>query len=171
MSPLDENGPTAADDPADSRPRDSHDHHAGLWSALVQRADAVTATVGTGHDDLHARSVLVDFLHGDVLAHLENEERVLYEATREAGAHSLVAALELDHRCLMNLVEQIENAATALEAALSSRALVVLFALRMEKEDTIILPTLTEAGVDVSDLLDRMIIRMATDYDSHFTYL
>ncbi len=40
----------------------------------------------------------------------------------------------------------------------------------MEKEDTIILPTLREAGVDVSALLDRMIVRMATDYDSHFTY-
>lgn len=169
MSQVEENGPADTDSPGGS-PREQPDHHAGLWSALVQRADDLTNTVGAGHDDLHARSALVEFLRGDVLAHLESEERVLYEAVREAGAHSLADALELDHRCLLNLVEQIEKADSALEAALSSRALVVLFALRMEKEDTIILPTLREAGVDVSALLDRMIVRMATDYDSHFTY-
>jgi len=171
MSQTGQNYPTDADDPANSRPREPHDHHAGLWSALVQRADALTATVCAGQDDLHARTALVDFLRADVLAHLESEERVLYEAVRNVGAHRLVAALELDHRCLMNLVEQIERATTALEAALSSRALIVLIALRMEKEDTIILPALTQAGVDMSDLFDQMIVQMATDYDSHFTYL
>ncbi|MEW1976177.1 MULTISPECIES: hemerythrin domain-containing protein [Microbacterium] len=169
MSQKEENGPADTDNPG-GVPRDQPDHHAGLWSTLVQRADDLTGTVGADHDDASARSALVAFLRGDVLAHLESEERVLYEAVREAGAHSLVDALELDHRCLLNLVEQIEKADTVMEAALSSRALVVLFALRMEKEDTIILPTLREAGVDVSALLDRMIVRMATDYDSHFTY-
>lgn len=169
MSHTEENGPADTDSPG-GLPREQPDHHAGLWSALVQHADDLTEAVSAGHDDQHARSALVGFLRGDVQAHLESEERVLYEAVREAGARSLVDALEVDHHCLLDLVEQIEKADTALEAALSSRVLVVLFALRMEKEDTIILPTLREAGVDVSALLDRMIVRMATDYDSHFTY-
>ncbi|WP_193312744.1 hemerythrin domain-containing protein [Georgenia subflava] len=166
------NDPTDANDSAGPTPRDSHDHHSGLWSALVQRADALTATVGTGQgEDLHARRALIDFVHGDVLAHLKTEERVLYEAVREVGAHTLVATLEADHRFLLDLVEQVEKADTAMEAALSARALVVLFALRIEKEDTVVLRTLTEAGVDVTALLEGMIVQMATDYDAHFSYL
>jgi hypothetical protein len=158
-------------DPVSSMLRDSHDHHARLWSALVEHADALIGTVCAGHNDRYARSVLVDFLRGDVLAHLQTEERVLYQSARKVGAHVLVAALEVDHRFLLDLVERIEKAPTALEAALSAHALVVLFALRMEKEDSVVLPTLTGAGVDVSALLDDMTVRMATDYDSHFTYL
>lgn len=96
---------------------------------------------------------------------------MLYEAARAAGAHALVASLETDHRFLLSLVEQIEKADTALEAALSARALVVLFALRVEKEETIVLPALTEAGVDITALLEGMVVRMASDYNAQFTYL
>lgn len=169
MSSTEENIPADTDNPG-GPPREQPDHHAGLWSALVQRADDLTDAVRAGHDDRPVRAALVKFLRGDVLAHLESEEQVLYEAVREAGAHGLVAALELDHRCLLNLVDQIEKADTALEAALSSRALVVLIMLRIQKEDTVILPTLREAGADVSALLDRTVVRMATEYGSRFTY-
>lgn len=164
-------GRARADEPAGSTARASRDHHAGLWSGLVQRADALTATVVAGRDDLQARAALVDFLRGDVLAHLQIEERVLYQAAREAGEEALVATLELDHRFILDLVEHIERAGTALEAALSARALVMLFILRMEKEDAVVLPTLAEAGVDVSSLLDSMVTAMATEYGSRFTYL
>lgn len=169
MSTQEENTPADTDN-SGGPPREQPDHHAGLWSALVQRVDDLTDAVRSGHDDRPARRTLVNFLRGDVLAHLESEEQVLYGAVRDAGAPGLVAALELDHRCLLNLVDQIEKADTALEAALSSRALVVLIMLRIQKEDTIILPTLQEAGADVSDLLDRTVVRMATDYGSRFTY-
>ena len=162
---------TDTTDPVSATPRDSRGHHAGLWSALTQRTDALTATIDTGHDDPRSRSALVDFLRGDVLAHLETEERVLYESARTIGAHSLVAALEVDHQFLLRLIERIEKADTALEAALSARALAVLIALRIEKEETVVLPTLAQAGIDVSALLDHMVVQMATDYDSHFVYL
>lgn len=76
----------------------------------------------------------MDLLRGDVLAHLETEERVLYEAARRVGARALMAALELDRQFLLSLVERIDKADTGLDAALSARAMVVLFALRMEKE-------------------------------------
>lgn len=171
MDANDEYDTTDAADPTSSAPRDSRNHHAGLWSALVQRTDALTETVGAGRQDLRARAALVNFLRADVLAHLESEERVLYESARAIGAHSLVAALEVDHRFLLRLIERVEKADTALEAALAARALAALIALRIEKEDTVVLPTLAQAGVDVSALLDRMVVQMATDYDSHFVYL
>lgn len=171
MTATDENDTPDAADPMSSAPRDSRNHHAGLWSALVQRTEALTETVSAGHEDRRARTALVHFLRADVLAHLETEERILYEGARTIGAHGLVAALEVDHRFLLRLIERVEKADTALEAALSARALAVLIALRIEKEDTVVLPTLSEAGVDVSALLDRMVVQMATDYDSHFVYL
>lgn len=169
MSQPEDTSP-AADESVGSTPRAPDEHHAGLWSELVRRADALTAALTAGHGDRDAHR-LVTFLRGDVLPHLEAEERVLYEAARQVGAHDLVATLEVDHRFLLDLVAQIEKADTALEAALSARALVVLFALRMEKEDTVVLSALTEAGADVQGLLDRMIVTMASDYDSRFTYL
>lgn len=165
-----ENESSEVNEYSDAAARGPHDHHAGLWTALVEHTDALTASVASGQADMRARSELVRFLHNDVLAHLTAEERVLYQAVRDIGATELVAALELDHRCLLGLVEQLEHTEDPLEAALLSRSLVVLFALRMEKEDTIILPALTAAGVDVTPVLDRMIVQMATQHGSHFTY-
>lgn len=171
MEPSEDTDQRTTDAPVASTDRASQDHHAGLWSGLVQRTDTLTSTARAGHDDPHAQHVLVEYLHGDVLAHLQTEERVLYAAARSVGAHALVATLEADHRFLLSLVDQIEKADTALEAALSARALVVLFALRVEKEEAIVLPALTDAGVDVTALLEDMIVHMAVDYDARFTYV
>lgn len=171
MEPSENTDQQGTDEPVASTDRASRDHHAGLWSGLVQRTDALTATVRDGHDDLHVRHVLMEFLHGDVLAHLQTEERVLYEAARTVGVHGLVATLEADHRFLLSLIDQIEKAETALEAALSARALVVLFALRVEKEEAIVLPTLLQQGVDVTAILEDMLVHMAADYDARFSYL
>lgn len=149
----------------------SDDHHAGLWSALVQHVDAVTAAVAAGQDDLDTRNALIEFLRSDVMAHLQTEERFMYAAARKIGSDALVATLELDHRFLMDLVHQITRADSLLQTALPACALVTLLGLRIEKEETVLIPTLRAAGVDVPDLLDAMIVAMATDYDSHFTYL
>lgn len=92
-------------------------------------------------------------MHGDVLSHLQTEERVLYDAARRAGAGPLAAALVLDHQSMMALVEHIGQAKTGLDAALSARALVVQLVLRMQKEESVLIPALVDAGVDVSDLV------------------
>ncbi|MPV35992.1 hypothetical protein GB881_02830 [Georgenia subflava] len=131
----------------------AHHHHAELWSQLAAREAALVNAVAAGHDHEEQRRALVEFLRGDVFAHLQTEEMVLYNAARGVGAHALVAALELDHKSLLSLVEHIDQAATGLDAALSARALVMLFVLRMEKEETVLIPALAEAGVDVSTLI------------------
>ena len=131
----------------------AHHHHLDLWAELtVREADLVNA-VADGQEHQPAQRHLVDYLHGDVLTHLQTEERVLYNAARGAGAGPLVDTLELDHQSILTLVENIDQAKTGLDAALSARALMVLFALRMEKEESVLIPALTEAGVDVSILL------------------
>ncbi|NMR18961.1 hemerythrin domain-containing protein [Cellulomonas fimi] len=136
-----------------SVPGAAHRHHAGLWSELAAREAALVTAVSAGEDHEPARRALVDFLRGEVFDHLQTEEMVLYNAARGAGEHALVAALELDHRSLLSLVEHIDQAATGLDAALSARALVMLFVLRMEKEETVLIPALNGAGVDVSVLI------------------
>lgn len=159
-----------ADEDLGATEHSSQSHHERLWTALVDRADSLTAAAD-GDEDRDARSALVEFLHGDVLAHLRAETGVLYQAARSIGAEHLVATLEADHRFLLKLVEEIEQADTEQEAARCARALVVLTALRIEKEETIVLPALVGSGVDVEVLLARVVSGMATDYDARFTYL
>lgn len=161
------------DQPVGANRRVSDDHHAGLWSGLIQRVDAVVAAADAGPDgdNRQLRDSLLEFLHRDVLAHLRTEEQIMYEAARGAGLGALAAALELDHRFLMELVDNIEHSENVLQVALSGRALVTLVGLRIEKEETVLIPALRAAGIDVSDLLDGMVVAMATDYDSSFTYL
>ncbi len=165
----------ASEDPSDdsvgATARVSEDHHAGLWSTLVQRVDAVVAAVAADRDDLGTRHALIEFLRGDVMAHLQTEERFVYAAAAEIGSDALVATLELDHRFLMDLVHQIARADTLLQTALPARALLTLVGLRIEKEENVLIPALREAGVDVSELLDGMVVAMSTDYDSSFSYL
>lgn len=153
--------------------RVSDDHHAGLWSGLIRRVDAVVAAASAdpGVEDRQLRDRLLDFLHGDVLAHLRTEEQILYSAARAAGLDALVAALELDRRFLMNLVTDIERSENVLQIALAGRALVTLVGLLIEKEETVLIPAMQDAGLNVSDLLDGMVVAMATNYDSRFTYL
>lgn len=146
-------------------PSAAHHHHADLWSGLAAREVALVNAVAAGHDHEQPRRALVDFLRGEVFAHLQTEEMVLYNAARGVGAHALVAALELDHRSLLSLAEHIDQAATGLDAALSARALVMLFLLRMEKEETVLIPALTEAGVDVSGLIAGRPEILGTDMD------
>ncbi|WP_413451255.1 hemerythrin domain-containing protein [Georgenia phoenicis] len=146
-------------------PSAAHHHHADLWSGLAAREAALVNAVAAGHDHEQPRRALVDFLRGEVFAHLQTEELVLYNVARGVGAHALVAALELDHKSLLSLVEHIDQAATGLDAALSARALVMLFVLRMEKEETVLLPVLVEAGVDVAGLLEGRSEMLGTDQD------
>lgn len=146
-------------------PPAAHQHHADLWSGLARREAALVNAVATGAEHEPARAELVDFLRGEVLAHLQTEELVLYNAARGAGAHALVATLELDHKSLLSLTEHIAQASTGLDAALSARALVMLFVLRMEKEETVLLPALSEAGVDVSILLQGRPEMLGMDED------
>lgn len=131
----------------------AHAHHADLWSELTQREAALVRAVLDGTDHHPAQQSLVEVLRSEVLPHLATEEEVLYSAARGAGAHALVASLEVDHRALLSAVEHVEHARTALDAALATRALVALFALRMEKEETVLLPTLAAARVDPGSLL------------------
>lgn len=152
-------------------PRTAHAHHAGLRAQLTDYAGELINDVSAGADVEAGRLRMLRFLHDDLLAHLESERRVLYGAAREAGLEPLVDSLEVDHEVLLQLIDQLGRAETGLETALSVRALMVLIDLRITKEETVLIPILTEAGIDVAVLLEGMIVQMAAQYGSRFTYV
>lgn len=88
-----------------------------LWSGLARREAALVDAVTAGEDHEPPRAEMVGFLHGEVFAHLQTEEAVLYNAARGVGAHALVATLEADHKSLLSLTEHIAQASTGLDAA------------------------------------------------------
>jgi hypothetical protein len=131
----------------------AEERHAKLWAELTARSDAVIDAVARGADPEPSRGELLDYLTGQVVPHLHTEERMVYNLARGAGERGLVAAMELDHRALLRQVESLRKAATPLDAAMTARALLLLFALRMEKEERVLLPVLAEYGLDVRELL------------------
>ncbi|WP_193313002.1 hemerythrin domain-containing protein [Georgenia subflava] len=133
--------------------RAAEEHHAELWAELTEATYALIDAVARGEDAGPARAALLDYLRAEVIAHLRTEQLVLYNLARGAGLQPLVASLELDHRAILRLVETLENAPSDLAAALAARSLLLLFALRMEKEEKVLLPALAEHGIDVADLL------------------
>lgn len=128
-------------------------HHAELWAELTARGDAVIEAAAQGADPGPSRGELLGYLADQVVPHLRTEERIVYNLARGAGERNLVAAMELDHRALLRQVESLRKAATPLEGAMAARALLLLFALRMEKEEKVLLPVLAEYGLDVRELL------------------
>lgn len=132
----------------------AEEHHAELWAELTARVYAVIGAVARGADPEPSRGELLDYLTREVVPHLRTEERMVYNLARGAGERGLVAAMEVDHRALLRQVESIKKAATPLEAAMAARAFLVLFALRMEKEEKVLLPVLAEQGLDVRELIE-----------------
>jgi len=130
-----------------------HEHHSDLWAELTLKENELLRAVAVAGDFTAARDDFVSFLRGEVAEHLQAEQTVLYGTARGVGSRALVEALDLDHKALVALIEHLEIAETGLQAAMAARSLVLLFALRMEKEESVLLPVLREAGVDVDALL------------------
>ena len=131
----------------------AHEHHSELWAELTVLENELVSAVAAGEDFSPYRDSFIGFLRDEIAQHLDAEQTVLHSTARGVGAHRLVEVLDLDHQAIVALIERLEGAATGLEAAMVSRSLVLLFALRMEKEENVLLPLLREAGVDVEGLL------------------
>ncbi|TRW45667.1 hemerythrin domain-containing protein [Georgenia yuyongxinii] len=139
--------------------------HAELSSRLTEHAHALIEAVARATDTaprapsiehvVAMRRELSEYLNGEFLAQLRTEEEVLYNFARGAGQGTLVASMEVDHRALLREVEQVDRAEGPLGAALAARAVLLLFALRIEKEEKVLLPGLIQAGIDAALVLGR----------------
>ncbi|MDN5764857.1 MAG: DUF2249 domain-containing protein [Humibacillus sp.] len=155
-----------ASDEADARAAAAvEQHHAQLSGALALKAGGVIAAAVREADDGPsggwvdaAAADLVQWCRTELLPHAVAEETTLYAAARErAEGRLLVESMLREHAVLTGLVDEIEGASNAVAKAAGARALQVLFDIRLDKENTLVLPLLVSApDVSVATLLKGM---------------
>ncbi|HET7326596.1 MAG TPA: hemerythrin domain-containing protein [Nocardioidaceae bacterium] len=128
-------------------------HHAQLRTRLTERTDALIDAVARHRPHEEPRRELVDFLRTDLLPHVEAEESLLYTAAAAAPIQLLARAMEDEHRMVRALIDEVAQTTDGMDAAAAASALVVLCDVRIEQEDRLLLPALTEAGVDLATVL------------------
>jgi uncharacterized protein (DUF2249 family) len=132
-------------------------HHAALAGALLLRVEALLtiAAEDSGAGWGQEADRLVDWCRDTLLPHAAAEEQTLYAAAyHRAEARLLVESMVKEHLALRGLVDEIAVANTPLAAAADARALQVLFANHVEKENAVILPLLAGApDVSLAELL------------------
>lgn len=128
-------------------------HYATLESELIRRTDALLATVGAREAHEPAQRALVEFLREEILPQVAAEQVLFGDAPTDTRTMLLGAAMAAQERHLAGLVEEVDHAATGIEAARAASAVVALFMIRAEEEMTVLLPALAACGSDPTDLL------------------
>lgn len=151
---------TAAGSTDDQAAQAVRRHHAQLADGLDERAESLLRLVDDRHlpEAEHARRDLVAYLRRELVPHALAEEHTLYAAAaaRPAGG-PLVEGMLDEHRAITALVGEVADAGSLVRAAAAARALAVLFATHLTKENDLILPMLVAAGdVSLADLLGGM---------------
>lgn len=133
----------------------AENHHEDLRNRLVRYTETLITAVVTRRPHEPARRVLVEFLRGDVLAHMEVEEGLLFTAGETDRTALLVAAVQDEHRMLAALAREVEQATDVMDLAIVAGALVILFDVCMHQENRYLLPALAATGVDLPNLLEE----------------
>ncbi|MPV35996.1 hypothetical protein [Georgenia subflava] len=120
---------------------------------MIRRTDALLAAVAAQEAHEPARDDLVDFLHGEVLPHTTAEGVIFCDSAPDMQTTLLAQAMAAQQRQLVAFAGEVARARTGMDAAMAASALVALFMMRAEEEDTVLLPALAAAGIDLADLL------------------
>jgi iron-sulfur cluster repair protein YtfE (RIC family) len=132
-------------------------HHAVLRRGLERRAGALCEAVENGLGFQGQMRTLREYLTGEVLPHVQAEERTLYPAaTAQARGSELVRTLTAEHRELAYLAGRLRPDTDGSEAATISEWIATLFAGHVAKENDMLLPALTGTGADLAALLADM---------------
>jgi uncharacterized protein (DUF2249 family) len=131
-------------------------HHRQLSDELHARTNAVLIAAREDGPDA-ARDELYDWYRAELIPHAAAEEKTLYEAAAKLGnAQLLVRAMLTEHEDLVDLITDLASARHALEVATLAASAQTLFESHLAKENDLLLPTLDEAGVDLTVLLAGM---------------
>ncbi len=132
-------------------------HHAVLRRGLERRVGTLCEAAESGVPFERPMTMLRDYLADEILPHAEAEERTLYPAAAShARGSNLVRELTGEHHALAHLVGRLGAAADGSEAATAAEGIATLFAGHVAKENDLLLPALTGAGVDLAALLADM---------------
>jgi uncharacterized protein (DUF2249 family)/iron-sulfur cluster repair protein YtfE (RIC family) len=135
-------------------------HHAQLAGSLALRVEGLVAAA-TGHNESSAtrsRAALVGWCRQELVPHALAEEAAMYPVARaRPEARLLVDAMIGEHKTLVGLVDEIDDATDAVRAAVAARALQTLFESHLAKENELVLPLLVGApDVSLADILGGM---------------
>ncbi|MEV0130993.1 DUF2249 domain-containing protein [Dactylosporangium sp. NPDC050688] len=138
-------------------------HHAQLADDLTRHVTALrdAANRAASLDDQpwrRERQALTQWLHTELVPHAAAEEAALYPvAAAQPGGRLLVDGMLTEHQAITDLVAELDNAGTAVDAAATARALAAVFHVHLAKENNLILPLLLDTPhVAVADLLAGM---------------
>lgn len=143
------------------------DHHAEMAGALSAKVEALLAAAGRegGSAALAARDDLARWCESDLVPHALAEEKSMYPAAQATVEGKLLVQAMLDeHRAIIDLVSEVEEATDAVRAAAAGRAVKALFDVHLAKENERVIPLLAgTAGVSVADILDQMHESLSAD--------
>lgn len=132
-------------------------HHAVLRRGLERRAGTLCEAIECGMPFGQQRRTLQDYLTREILPHAQAEERTLYHAAAtQVRGSELVRTLTAEHRELAYLAGRLRDGTQAAETATVSEWIATLFAGHAARENDLLLPALTSAGVDLTVLLADM---------------
>ena len=137
-------------------------HHAVLRRGLERRAATLCEAVESGVPFERPMTMMRDYLVGEIFPHVRAEERTLYQAVAtQVRGGELVRELTREHHTLAYLTGRLRAGADGSEAATAAEWIATLFAGHVAKENDLLLPALTGAGVDLAALLAAMHQRQA----------
>ncbi|HEY8482872.1 MAG TPA: DUF2249 domain-containing protein [Spirillospora sp.] len=133
------------------------DHHGRLGRTMADHVLTITRAVDQLTPPHERRDRLVAFCEQEVVPHADAEEKTLYRAAEDLpGAGPLLRAMRREHVSITERVAELEAARTPGETVAAASALNALFQSHLEKENDLLLPALTEGGVDLAALLAGM---------------
>ncbi len=149
-----------ASDEADARAAAAVErHHAQLAGALTLKVESLAALARASQPlDEAVRSDLVGWCRTELVPHALAEEGTLYRsAAEQPEGRLLVEAMLAEHQVILGLVEDLEQAADPVTAAVTAGALRAVFDIHLAKENRQILPLLVGSpSVSVAELLGDM---------------
>ena len=131
-------------------------HHAGLAEQLRLLTEALLAAVSAG-TYVAERGHLLDWYSGELMPHVEAEEKALYGIGADLEpTRLLVLGMVAEHRYLAALIGELEEARGPIEVVAAAAAAHELFRAHLGKESDLLLPGLDATGMDLGVALDGM---------------
>lgn len=128
--------------------------HGNIQAELVRLVERLISTVTADEPHEPARRQLVSFLRNELLLHLETERKLLHVVGNSfESTKKLADAMAINHRQILAFFRALEERDTGMGLALAAGSIVSLVEVRLQTENTVLLPALVANGVDLETLL------------------
>ncbi len=129
-------------------------HHGRIRAELTRLVDALISAVAAHEPHEPARRQLVNFLRGELLLHLETERKLLHVVGSSfESTEKLANCMAIGHRQILEHFHTLSEHDRDMDLAVAAGTILALIELRLETENTVLLPALAANGADLETLL------------------